>query len=144
MKTPATAKQMRDGFTWACKYGRTHVVEFLLEHGIDASEVLPRPHQQTGLHRAAYGGHLGTVKALLKPRPKLHLRDASFNGTPLGWALHGWWERRERPAEQVAYYEVVALLVAAGAPVEDAWLRPDNASADPRMFAALTGQRVDS
>jgi hypothetical protein len=26
-------------------------------------------------------------------------RDASFNGTPLGWALHGWWERRERPAE---------------------------------------------
>jgi hypothetical protein len=84
------------------------------------------------------------VKALLKRRPKLDVRDASFNGTPLGWALHGWWERRERPADQAAYYKIVALLVAAGAPVDEIWLRPDNASSDPRMFAALTGQRVDS
>jgi hypothetical protein len=144
LKTQAIAKQMKDGFTWACEYGRTDVVEFLLEHGVDASEVLPRPHKQTGLHWAAYGGHLGTVKALLKRRPKLDVRDASFNGTPLGWALHGWWERRERPAEQAPYLEIVALLVAAGAPVDEIWLRPDNASADPRMFAALTGQRVDS
>jgi ankyrin repeat protein len=65
----AIAKQMKDGFTWACEYGRTDVVEFLLEHGVDASEVLPRPHKQTGLHWAAFGGHLGTVKALLKRRP---------------------------------------------------------------------------
>jgi hypothetical protein len=144
LKDAAMAKQMIDGFTWACEYGHTAVVEFLLEHGIGADAVLPRPHKQTGVHWAAYGGHLDTVKALLKRRPNLDVRDASFNGTPLDWALHGWWERRERPAAQAPYYEIVALLVAAGAPVDERWLRPDNPAADPRMFAALTGRSVDS
>jgi len=81
-----------------------------------------------------------TVKALLKRRPPLDVRDASFDGTPLDWALHAWRERREQsPARREPYYEVVTLLVAAGAPVEPGWLSADTASAEPRMFAALTG-----
>ena len=109
------------------------------------SEVLPRPHKQTGLHWAAYGGHGDTVKVLLKRRPALDVRDASFNGTPLGWALHGWWERRNQDvARREPYYEIVALLVTAGAPAEPEWLNEENARADPRMFAALSGKRGDS
>ena len=30
----ATFKQMQDGFTWACEYGRSAVVEFLLQRGV--------------------------------------------------------------------------------------------------------------
>ena len=66
------------------------------------------------------------------------------DGTPLGWAIHGWWERRGGdPAQREPYYEIVALLVAAGAPVDAVWLREDNASAEPRMFAALTSRNPD-
>ncbi len=134
----ATSSQLKDGFTWACEFGKTDVVEFLLDHGVSASEILPRHHRQTGLHWAALGAHIETVKALLRRGAPLDVRDASFNNTPLGWALHGWRENREGDAAKLEpYYDVVALLVSAGSPVEPAWLSEENEQADPRMAAAL-------
>jgi len=82
LKPPATIAQLKDGFTWACEYGHADVVEYLLDHGVAASEVLPRPHKQTGLHWAAHGGHADTVKVLLKRRSALDVRDGTFSGTP--------------------------------------------------------------
>jgi hypothetical protein len=70
---------MRDGFTWACEYGHTAVVELLLDRGLNVGELLPRPHGQTGLHWAAHAGHI---------------EDSSFGETALGWALVGWPARK--------------------------------------------------
>ena len=144
LKNTATSAQMKDGFTWACEYGRTDVVEYLLDRGIDVGELLPRPHGQTGLHWAAHGGHADTVKALLRRRAPVDVKDRSFGGTPLGWALHGWSERKTDADASSSYHDVVTLLVAAGTPVEPGWLSDENVRGNPRMFAALSGKRRDS
>ena len=47
-----SSKQMEDGFGWACEFGRTDVVVFLLQSG---------HHGPTGLHWAAYGRHADIV-----------------------------------------------------------------------------------
>ena len=69
---------------------------------------------------------------LLARHPPLDARDASFDGTPL-WVLHGWREA----VEKEPYYDVVARLAAAGAPVGPEWLSEGRWSDDPRTRAAL-------
>src|SRR5262249_26371021 len=56
----ATTKQLMSGFAWACEYGHTGVVDFLLGHGVTVDASL-RHNGQSGLHWAAYGGHVDTV-----------------------------------------------------------------------------------
>ena len=139
LKSTETTKQMKDGMAWACEYGRTEVIGFLLDHGVGVGERL-RPDGQTGLHWAAHGGYVDAVKVLLMRHAPVDVKDASFDGTPLDWALHGWTEA----AAKDSYYQVVALLVAAGAPVQPEWLSDENARTNPRMVAALTGKTPDA
>jgi Ankyrin repeats (many copies) len=83
LRPPATPKQMKDGFAWACEFGRTDVVDFLLQKGMKLDAKLPH-NGQTGLHWAAYGAHASTVKLLLERGAPVDTRDESFDGTPLG------------------------------------------------------------
>jgi ankyrin repeat protein len=143
LKPDATREQMRDGFAWACEYGHSSVVSYLLERGVDLDAKLSH-NGQTGLHWAAYGGHADIVRLLLQRKAQVNVKDKTYQGTPLGWALYGWGESSNRGH----YCEVVALLVAAGAKEEAAWLAdPDRGmpltakiQADPRMLAALRGE----
>ena len=115
----ATATQMQDGFTWACEYGRTDVVEFLLQRGMDVAAKL-RHHRQTGMHWAAYGGYADTVRVLLRHNAPANVKDETFDGTPLGWALYAWAGGGPHAGDS-RYYDVVKLLVAAGATVAEEW-----------------------
>ena len=119
----ATKKQMEDGFTWACEYGRTNVVEFLLLRGMDVAAKL-RHHRQTGMHWAAYGGYADTVRVLLRHKAPVNVKDDTFEGTPLGWALYAWAGGGPHAGDR-RYYDVVKLLVAAGATVATEWLNED-------------------
>lgn len=118
---PVPEQQLRDAFTWACEYGRSEVVEFLLRRGVDVAARNPRHHQSTGLHWAAFCGHDETVAVLLRHGAPVNEKDASFDGTPLGWALYAWGGGGPYPGES-RYYDVVKQLVAAGATVAEQWL----------------------
>ena len=53
LKSTATRQQMKDGFAWACEFGRTSVVDFLLQRGMEMDAKLKHD-GQTGLHWAAF------------------------------------------------------------------------------------------
>ncbi|MGH7712009.1 MAG: ankyrin repeat domain-containing protein [Gemmatimonadaceae bacterium] len=134
LKASATDEHLKSAFKWACGYGRTNVVEFLLTKGIDVSE---RHRGETRLHVAALGGHLDVVDMLLQRGAPIDAKDETYKSTPLGWALWGW----SHPApdwKDARHYEVVRRLVAAGSKIEPAWLDDENLRSDPRMLAALT------
>ena len=46
-------------------------------------------HRATPLHWASFHGNAEMTREILRYNPPLELTDADFNGTPLGWALHG-------------------------------------------------------
>lgn len=142
LKPPATEQQVRDGFMWACEFGRYDIVAFLLEHGVPATTTGVR-RKIPGLHWAAYGGHAKLVHLLLERGASVNAVEPEFGGVPLGWALYGWGEGH--PDRD--YYSTVAHLVRAGATVKQEWFAEDADRAefarrvklDARMMDALRG-----
>lgn len=147
LRRSATQVQQLDGFAWACEFGRTNVVDFLLQNGIHVSAKL-KHHGQTGLHWAASGGHQDTAKLLLDHGASAAIRDDRFAGTPLDWAIYGWGNAPARTVRRRRYPEVVALLVHAGARLDPDWYQNDperqrafkKSQSNRRMQAALRGQ----
>jgi ankyrin repeat protein len=145
LKSPATQGQMNAGFAWACEFGRTEVVAFLLQMRMDVEARLTQ-RGETGLHWAAYGAHVEIVKLLLARHPATDVRDRSHQATPLEWAIHSWCSVAN--ANRLDYYNVVAMLAQAGATPDPKWLQTvENPQAvakkiqsDPRMLASLRGQ----
>jgi ankyrin repeat protein len=108
-----TSKEERGkGFVWACEYGYNDVVTFLLDYGVDPAFGAG----MTGLHLAAHDGHLDTVKLLLAHNAPLEVKN-SYGGTVLDQTL---WSAVNHP--RPAHREIVEILIAAGAKVEDDWI----------------------
>jgi ankyrin repeat protein len=148
LKPAGTQEQMESGFLYACGYGRTEVVEFLLDRGIDPD--WRNNEGQTGLHWATYGQHVEVVRLLLQRGARVDVREGAFDGTPLDWALHGW-SGMSHATERERAYEVVALLARAGASLDMQWfgenesrqLAAERMRSDPRMVAALRGDMLE-
>jgi hypothetical protein len=132
LKTPATEKQLADGFGWACEFGRVAVVGFLLELGVRADTV-SRADGVTPLHWAALRGHVEIVRLLLAHGADVNAVETGYGGTPVGWALYGYGHCADE-TDGERYYTVVDVLVAAGAGIASL-VHPDR-----RMMAALLGE----
>jgi ankyrin repeat protein len=146
LKPPATQDQLKAGFGWACEFGRTAMVEYLLERGMEAGARTHPEAGETGLHWAAYEGHADLVRLLLDSGAPVDIRDHRHHGTPLDWALYAW--GNAPPGKATRFYEVVALLARAGAKVDQQWYEDvenrrsaaAKMQSDLHMRAALAGK----
>jgi ankyrin repeat protein len=124
LKASATRAQMNAGFLWACEYGRTVVVGFLIKKGADlrAGENTGL----TGLHWAVVGGQLDTIRLLLKRGAPVEAKNV-YGGTALGQAL---WSAMHGDAG-VDYVPIIQTLIEAGAEIAPGslnWLEREGGS----------------
>ncbi len=139
LKSGSTQIQKSAGFAWACEFGRTEVVAFLLQKGMDADARLTQ-RGETGLHWAAYGAHVEIVKLLLEHVTRVDVKDESHQGTPLEWALFAW--SNSDKTKHSDYYQAIAMLARAGATLDPKWNKniSNKMQSDPHMLAALRGE----
>jgi hypothetical protein len=71
----------------AARNNETAVVRAMLKAGLPVDA--RGQHNATPLHWAAFHGNRDMVNAILPFCPPLEATDGDFNGTPLGWAVHG-------------------------------------------------------
>ena len=97
---------------------------------------------ETSLHWAASLGLDRLVARILRAEVldhvSIHVRDSNWDATPLGWAIHGWFN--SPPGSAGRHHEVVVALVRAGAEVETEWLLDQAIQADPAKVVALQGK----
>lgn len=95
----------------AAQNNNTQGVRLMLDAGwpVDARG----QHGASPLHWAAYHGNAEMVRVILAHHPPLECLDQSFNGTPLGWAIHG--SENGWQCKTGNYRSTVEALVQAGA-----------------------------
>ena len=71
----------------AAKRDRPDVIALLLDLGVPLE--IEDPHKTRALHHAAVSGAKRSARFLIERGAEIDPREASYNGTPLGWAGHG-------------------------------------------------------
>ncbi|HEX3821613.1 MAG TPA: ankyrin repeat domain-containing protein [Candidatus Sulfotelmatobacter sp.] len=134
LKFPATELQRERALMWSSEYGRTDVVEFLLEKGasLDSRESTGL----TALHWAIIGGQLDTIKLLLARGASLETRNI-HGGNALGQAL--WAAVNDESG--VDHIPAINLLLQAGARIEDWTL--DWIAKQKNLSAATRARLID-
>jgi ankyrin repeat protein len=102
---------MTQALIWACMLGRTEVVEFLLQKGVDPGATGNQGF--TGLHWAAFYGHIETVALLLDWNAPLEVKNV-YGGTVLDQTV--WASVHSNLG--INYVPIAEKLIEAGASVE--------------------------
>jgi len=115
LKAPTTKHAMQRGFLWACAGGHNDVIEFLLERGVDLTEMADT--NEAALHMAVIGGNVSTVKLLMERGAPLEQRNG-YRGTPLEQAGYSFMHCDVG----TDYLPVFEALLSAGATIQTGWL----------------------
>jgi ankyrin repeat protein len=86
----------------------------------------------TALHRAAMGGWVEAVRALLAARADVKALDGMFAAPPIVWAVEG----RNHPRAGADHVGVARVLIAGGSPIE--WTPPAGAPDPERTIDGLS------
>jgi ankyrin repeat protein len=124
----------------AAERGSTSAVALMLDLGIPIDA--RGDDGATALHAAAYSGSAATVELLLHRGADVQARDATWNSTPLDWAIVG---SGERPASAPApdWPATVRILLAHGSSTDDSWLGPDESKPPSPEVAVLLRAHLD-
>jgi ankyrin repeat protein len=125
LRLPSDPKSHVDrAFVWACRFGRTAVVELLLEHGVDPA--VTDDDGMTGLHWAAANGHLEVVRLLTERGAPLEAQNR-WGGTVLASTLYSALQPQANAADCAAAIE---LLLDGGADISAVTYPTGNDRAD--------------
>lgn len=140
LKATATQKQLEYGFIWACEFGHTAVVDFLINQGLDPNVEVDGMY---GLHWALIGGHRDLITRLIRHPVSLEARNR-YGGNAIGsamWALCNSDGVYRWPEMEVDYWAIIEELLKAGAPIESGmlgWLAQESDIPSP------TKERLDT
>jgi len=97
----ANASARHRALALAAQHGHADIVRLLLDAGEDPNRYNPEGMHahSTPLHQAVLGGHEAVVRLLVERGARLDIRDTIWQGTPLGWALHGGGKAQARMTE---------------------------------------------
>jgi ankyrin repeat protein len=109
----ALAPHERAGVVAAASRGAVGAVRTMLDAGFDPAWT--DEHGATALHVAAFRGDLSLVRLLLGRGAPIEVRDAVYDGTPLGWAVASSAESGVERGSPGDLPGVVSALLGAGA-----------------------------
>jgi hypothetical protein len=87
----ADAEARHRALALAAQHGHAEIVRLLLDAGENPNRYNPEDTHahSTPLHQAALVGHEAVVRLLIERGARLDIQDTIWQGTPLGWAVHG-------------------------------------------------------
>jgi ankyrin repeat protein len=118
LKDPALQDEMEKGFMWACEFGRTAVVEFLLDAGFPPDKQVEG---MAGLHWAVIGAHPDTIDLLINRGASLE-NENKYGGTVLEstlWAVIHSDPVYRWPDEIADYPTIIERLLQSGAVIRN-------------------------
>ena len=125
----------------AAEYGNTEAVRLMLQFGFPV-DTRAGENGCTALHTAAGSGSADLVRLLIDFGADLEAKDATWNSTPLDWAIVGSGFGRSDPNSRhnpnADFVATVRTLVEAGASLEDIRPGPDKPPSQEVMELLLS------